>query len=159
MPELGKPFYANCVHLAGGCSIYADRPKRCSEFRCAWHLNYLGPRVDRRPDQCGVMFQLEAEERGNKWYIGIYELKAGAANTDKTAYLCDIILTSKLTRHLPWGSPALRIYPFGSDLPVNYPISDRFDCVPDYGTMSMRRTGGAWVFDGRIREQVLEPKK
>src|SRR5687767_13254727 len=90
VPELGKPYYARCYHVAEGCSIYNDRPERCRQFRCAWHLNILGDRVDRRPDHSGVMFQLDPA--GGRWYLGIYELTPGAADTERTRYLRDIIL-------------------------------------------------------------------
>src|ERR1051326_1825975 len=61
MPDLGKPFYARCYHLTDNCSIYHDRPDRCRQYRCAWHLNLLGERTDRRPDQSGVLFQFEPD--------------------------------------------------------------------------------------------------
>src|SRR5438132_100694 len=93
-PDLGKPFYARCMHLVEvGCGIYPTRPARCRAYRCAWHLGILGERVDRRPDHCGALFQFENDQ--GKWFLGIYEMIPGAAGHEKVLYLKDIILSSK----------------------------------------------------------------
>lgn len=60
IPELNKPVGKPCQHLtqlcaAGCCSIYANKPKPCSGFECAWKLGFLGD--DMRPDQSGVFFE------------------------------------------------------------------------------------------------------
>src|SRR5438067_1374998 len=68
---LGKPFYSRCQHLVGGCTYYEHRPEECRAYRCAWHLNLLGERTDRRPDECGVVFQFEPD--GGKWFLAMYE--------------------------------------------------------------------------------------
>ena len=50
--SVGKPYYARCPHLdrdhpggggggGGACTIYADRPHTCREYRCLWHLGML----------------------------------------------------------------------------------------------------------------------
>src|SRR5215217_1253812 len=118
VPELGKPFYAVCVNVCDkGCGIYNDRPQRCADYRCAWHLGWLGPRVDRRPDNCGVILQYEQDaDDGNRWYIAMYELVAGAATSDRGRYLLDILLKSKQTRSLAMTHPPVRIYPYGADI-------------------------------------------
>src|SRR5947208_2316303 len=78
--DLGKTYYARCAHLGAGCGIYADRPRQCQDFRCVWHLGLLGPRADRRPDACGVIFSLDLQD--GRWYLAMYEAKPGAADTD-----------------------------------------------------------------------------
>ena len=161
MPELGKPFYARCVHLRGenepaGCGIYETRPKRCREFRCAWHLNMMGSRLDRRPDKCGLMVQVEPGSTG-EWYLTVFELNAGAATDDRVRYLCDIILSSKQTRHLRFGQPAIRIIRYGSAVPTDFPISMRFDDPGPGPDATFTQTGNAMVFHGRVRD-VLIPK-
>lgn len=156
-PELGKPSYARCEHLCDrGCGVYDTRPKRCSDFRCAWHLGWLGPRVDRRPDQCGVMFQFEPGDHG-EWYLGIYEIIEGAARSDKARYLRDVLLASKNTRHLRLGRPAVRLVPFGADLPAGFAISKAFaGYVPNLGEPRTKTQVDVLIFDGRVRE-VLSP--
>src|SRR4051794_15963736 len=75
VPELGKPFYAVCEHVCDhGCGIYEQRPQRCRDYRCAWHLGMLGPRVDRRPDQSGILIHFQEHE--GKWSLAVYELWA-----------------------------------------------------------------------------------
>jgi Fe-S-cluster containining protein len=59
--ELGKPYYARCVHLKEGCAVYPNRPGTCRGYRCIWHLGLLGDKTERRPDNLGVMFQIEPE--------------------------------------------------------------------------------------------------
>jgi hypothetical protein len=119
--ELGKPYYARCEHLNCGCGIYTSRPQQCAQYRCAWHAGMLGDRVDRRPDKTGVIFQYEPEN--GKWVLGIYEVVAGAADSDRTRYLRDMILTSKKTRHLPMASPVTRTFHYGANVSVSYPVS------------------------------------
>src|SRR5437764_4963396 len=151
VPELGKPFYARCEHLAAqpaqGCSIYDQRPDRCQKYRCAWHLNVLGPRVDRRPDQCGVLFQYETGEDG-RWFLCMYELTPGAARTDKARFLRDMILKSKMMAHLAMGSPAVRIIPHGARVKADFTAAARYGGaeVSVNEEMKFAREGDALVF-------------
>jgi hypothetical protein len=60
-PVLPKAAGVRCNNLGacGGCVIYADRPKACSDFRCIWLTAvYDGnaPPPEMRPDRSGVMF-------------------------------------------------------------------------------------------------------
>jgi hypothetical protein len=53
-PELVKPDEVACPHLsAGGCSIYARRPRACAGWFCGWRLINLSEAM--RPDRCGVL--------------------------------------------------------------------------------------------------------
>jgi Fe-S-cluster containining protein len=49
---LEKPPMTRCRHLGRGCTIYAQRPQACREFRCAWHLGNWDKRF--RPDKVGA---------------------------------------------------------------------------------------------------------
>src|SRR5688572_13612780 len=130
---VGKPYYARCPHLdpekvGAACNVYAERPRTCSEYRCLWHLGFLGPREDRRPDRCGVVFQLEPQP-GGRWLLAAYEHTPGTLLSDKTQYLIRQILTSKKTRHLSLSNQ-VNLIPFGAELPVTYPIADTYGCPP-----------------------------
>src|SRR5687768_991582 len=86
VPTLGKPYYARCAHLdveskTGGCTIYVTRPAECLKFRCAYHLGVLGNRMDRRPDQNGLIVAIDLEN--GRWSIDFFEAKAGAATPDR----------------------------------------------------------------------------
>ena len=158
---LGKPYYARCPHLhcestTGGCGIYEARPHQCSEYRCAWHLGILGPRTDRRPLECGVVFQFE-QERG-RWRLAAYETRAGALLSDKTQFLAQLILTSKKTRHLSL-LPEVYLMPYGADVPVLYAIDEAlYDYpVPPRGIPS-KPWGQMRLWDGVVRE-LLMPKR
>lgn len=55
----------SCVHLDPSdprrcCSVYANRPKACERFQCAW-LQGLGGELD-RPDQSGIMVSIYADD-------------------------------------------------------------------------------------------------
>lgn len=155
--DLGKPYYARCRHLGEKhCDAYEERPKQCSDFRCAWHLGFLGPRTDRRPNECGVIFQFD-QHRG-KWILGIYEVVPGAASAEKTMFLARMILTSKKVRHLTMGQ-TINVFPFGSDIPVAYPIADVYDVgeQPIDKTVPLKAQGTSMVFAGKTRG-LLMPK-
>jgi len=121
---LGKPYYTRCKHVANGCSIYESRPHGCQIYRCAWHLGLLGDKTDRRPDQCGVLFQIEPE--GRTCSLEIYELSAGAADSEKAKYLKQIILNNRHFQKLPLAKCYVRVYPFGSDIPVTFAIAQEY---------------------------------
>jgi len=156
--EIGKPFFARCPHLNGGCSIYEDRPGTCRSYRCAWHLGILGERVDRRPDQAGVLFQFE--QLKDKWHLGIYEVVPGALANDRTRYLKDIILSSKKIAHLPLGDPAVRIYPYGADIPPDYPVSATYRHYEAPPTpVQLRREAAGHVFNGKTRGLLMPERE
>ena len=53
VPQLGKPGGTRCPHQAErGCSIYAERPEPCRNFKCAWRAN--SGLTHERPDKLGV---------------------------------------------------------------------------------------------------------
>lgn len=60
IPELKKPAWQQCSHLATGadgvgCKIYAQRPSSCRKFICGWLLDpNMGP--DLKPENCHVVF-------------------------------------------------------------------------------------------------------
>ncbi len=102
------------------------------------------------------MFQFEPGDH-SEWYLGMYEIIEGAARSDKARYLRDALLASKNTRHLRLGRPAVRLVPFGADLPVDFPISKRFaGYVPTIGEARTKTQVDVLIFDGRVRE-VLSP--
>ena len=141
VPQLGKPYYARCYHQApAGCGVYESRPDDCRKYRCAWHLGVLGERTDRRPDQCGVLFTIEA--KGN-CYVEVYELSPGAATTDKARYLLDILLNNKNVRKLPMATPSVRIFPFGADVRPEFPTSDRYAYVAPTEPMRVQLARGS----------------
>src|SRR5688500_4000286 len=156
---LGKPYYARCPHLrcestTGGCGIYETRPQQCGTYRCAWHLGMLGPRTDRRPLECGVLFQFE-QERG-RWRLCAYETRPGALLTERTQFLIRLIVTHKKTRHLAL-LPDVQLVPYGADLPVLYPIADIYDYHPPPPRVHTRPLGQMELWDGGVRE-LLMPK-
>jgi hypothetical protein len=159
---VGKPYYARCPHLdrdhpggggGGACTIYADRPHTCREYRCLWHLGMLGPRVDRRPDQCGVVFQLEPQP-GGRWLLAAYEATPGALLTDRTQFLIQQILTSKKTRHLALA-PQVNLIPFGAELPVKYPIAELYVCADLPTKIPLKPHGQMKIFVGKVRELLM----
>ena len=154
---IGKPYYARCPHLnteskTGGCGIYETRPEQCRAYRCPWHLGILGPRTDRRPLECGVLFQFEQEN--GRWCLVAYETRRGALLTDKTMFLIQQILTSKKTRHLALLSE-VQLIPYGADVPVTYAVSDIYAYTPPAAGIPMRPHGQMQMWDGGVRELLM----
>ena len=146
-----------CKHLGADnlCGIYETRPNQCADYRCAWHLGLLGPRVDRRPLELGVLFQFE-QERG-RWRLAAYETRPGALLTEQTQFLIRLILTHKKTRHLAL-MPDVHLVPYGADVPVLYPIADGvYDYKPPPRGIPTKPYGQMKLWDGGVRE-LLMPK-
>ena len=64
-----KPAGQDCPHLAREsehpCSIYAERPRTCVDYQCAWVREAGFGDVEHRPDKIGVLFT----PRDNKWEV------------------------------------------------------------------------------------------
>jgi len=158
---VGKPYYARCPHLdhahpGGACTIYSDRPHTCRDYRCAWHLGMLGPRVDRRPDQCGVVFQLEPQP-GGRWLLAAYEATPGALLSDRTQFLIQQILTGKKTRHLAL-MPQVNLVPFGAELPVTFAVADVYvapGAADAPRKIPLKQHGQMMLFDGAVRGLLM----
>lgn len=65
MPDRVKPAHEACEHCSTkGCGIYADRPETCATFQCLWLASQQDVRLAlpraMRPDQCGVMIDLNS---------------------------------------------------------------------------------------------------
>ena len=161
---LGKPYYARCPHLncastTGGCVIYASRPGQCAEYRCVWHLGILGPRTDRRPHECGVLFQFEPASPG-RWRLAAYETRpdngggGGALLSDKTMFLIRQILTSNKTRHLALTSD-VHLIPYGADIPVPYPIADIYSHTPPPPGIPTTPHAQMKLWSGGVRELLM----
>jgi len=52
--EIDKAPYRACPHLAGGCTIYAERPSSCRAWVCGWLTSPKLP-DEMRPDRCGIV--------------------------------------------------------------------------------------------------------
>lgn len=73
--EIKKPMYESCTHVAavGGCTIYADRPPSCREWACGWAQGLLGQSDSGRPDNSGVILNIE-----HPGVMVIYEVTPGS---------------------------------------------------------------------------------
>lgn len=62
MTDIGKPVNQSCKHImaGGGCDIYAQRPRQCRSFSCAWLQGHLDD--DWFPEKSGIVphFGLDA---------------------------------------------------------------------------------------------------
>ena len=80
------PARTPCRHLcgsAGGCSIYANRPGLCAEYRCAW-LDGAGLGKD-RPDRSGVLVELRTMRHGPGLFAKSYRPHAVRSPRGKRA--------------------------------------------------------------------------
>lgn len=156
---LGKPFYARCPHLTPecGCGIYHDRPSACRTFRCAWHLGLFDFKDQWKPDQCGLVFDIAVEV--TTVFLQIFEVTSGAADGDRAMYLARRILTHPKFLRLQRGKNTVRLFRYGADVGIAYPVSDVYDYTPTTLTRNpMKIIGGVSVFDGPHRS-LLMPKK
>lgn len=73
IPELAKPPLRWCTHCnpSTGCNIYADRPRSCREFICAWRAGY-GPE-ELKPSRVRFFAAMEAlpDGAGNLWHFDV----------------------------------------------------------------------------------------
>jgi Fe-S-cluster containining protein len=155
--ELGKPPYARCPHLrldqpAAPCAIYEQRPGQCRRYRCAWHLGMLGPRTDRRPDQLGIVLQLEPLPEGS-WRIAAYESRPGAATDERVRYLAQLIRQSKKTRHLSIAAE-VHVMTYGADVGVQFATDPMYGPVPREAS-PLERRGMLMVFAGKTRDIIV----
>jgi hypothetical protein len=123
--ELGKPYYARCIHKSEhGCNVYQNRPASCADWRCGWHVRLLGDGTEFRPDVCGIMLQLEAED--TEVAIELYEVRPDAFKTDTLPKMIDIINHHYKVNKLPLTRPAIRLYAYGSDIQFKYDVDARY---------------------------------
>ncbi|RMG08603.1 MAG: hypothetical protein D6731_21560 [Planctomycetota bacterium] len=78
IPSLGKPAGRDCRHQGpAGCAVYADRPRGCRRYTCAW-IDGWGAEGD-RPDLLGVLFEMAPGPFGGLEVRGV-ELAPGAGD-------------------------------------------------------------------------------
>ena len=88
--ELNKPSGARCSKLcAGGCSIYAIRPKACAAFQCCYLDGQLPDDEKFRPDNFGCMLETMWLDKadGTRLYmlIGLAETRADLPHVQELA--------------------------------------------------------------------------
>ena len=74
-----KGTWTRCDHerAGGGCSIYAERPRSCRRYQCAWLLG-LGSDAD-RPDRIGIVADPWRPPDGGELGLHLREVWPGAA--------------------------------------------------------------------------------
>jgi hypothetical protein len=163
--ELGKPYYARCSHLkvGCGCGIYDGRPHTCSHYRCAWHLSLFKDEPDLRPDRSGILMHIEPERE--ECFLEVYEVAAGALLRHGAGLrrMIERVVSNERVQRLRAGHPFVRIYPFGSDIGVRFPISDLYEYQPpspDAGVpmWSANAMSPEETFHGKLRA-FLMPRK
>ena len=83
----------------------------------------------------------------------------GAADGDRAMYLARRILTHPKFLRLQRGKNTIRLFRYGADVGVAYPVSDIYDYTPPPMERNpMQITGGMSVFAGPHRP-LLMPRK
>jgi hypothetical protein len=87
LPE-PKPCWQPCPNeFEGGCAIWEARPTECREYACLWRGGILEGDQRRRPDRCGILWEITgSEEYRLAWALGI-ELWEGARLGQANQYL------------------------------------------------------------------------
>jgi len=99
--ELNKERWTKCVHEAGCCQIYEDRPLPCRTFECMWLSGHIEGDERRRPDTLGIIFV--PSDNDKLPIIACWECFPGAA--DKNVHLLKQLATKAILYILPFGEP------------------------------------------------------
>ena len=80
IPVVPSPAWSDCPHQGeAGCGIYAERPRGCAAYTCAWVDGWGRERED-RPDRLGLLFELAPGPVGGL-EVRALELRAGALDS------------------------------------------------------------------------------
>lgn len=126
-PE-GKLGYTPCKHLCtngGGCSIYEQRPQLCQDYSCLWRVGIVDGDERRRPDNLGLMFTLDQDERDNI-VVEAWELWDGAASDHPGRYVIESIALKMRVSIRFYGVPAS----------INFDLPDVFQLGRDLSRAS-----------------------
>jgi len=99
--ELNKERWTKCVHEAGCCEIYEDRPQSCRSFHCMWLSGYIEGDERRRPDNLGIIFVQSDNDKLP--IVACWECYSGAA--EKNIFLLKQLATKVIVYILPFGEP------------------------------------------------------
>ena len=99
--DLKKPINEDCKHLDRSktthhCSIYAERPRDCSEYMCAWVREPWFGEDKHRPDRLGVVFT----PRDNRWDVEPFAGPFSLVGHELRAGAMDEKVTKKFMTHL-----------------------------------------------------------
>lgn len=72
--SIGKPEGKLCKHYKNGCSVYDNKPKQCTSYKCSW-LEGHGDKKD-RPDKSGLIVDIKPID--NNYYICAREVRENA---------------------------------------------------------------------------------
>jgi hypothetical protein len=113
-----------------------------------------------RPDVCGVMVQLEPE--GSEVAIELYEVWRDSFKSEHFPRLLSKLKQSYRLYKLPLVQLPFRLFPFGADLPIQYPVDAAF--LPyqprrnDFQVMQRPQTTDVGEYVGPMRD-FLYPSK
>lgn len=69
-----KPVYTKCKHQCPvGCAIHSNPPEECSSYQCAWKIGWMPGDFEWRPDQLGVIFDLD--QQGTTTVVRVWQSK------------------------------------------------------------------------------------
>ncbi len=125
--ELPKPENQWCVYcgINKGCLIYANRPRSCQLFQCAWLIGYGLP--EQRPDKIHIVPDFQEIRGLGRFILYLWEGTEGALDSSFVRRQTRLNLeVGKAVLHIPiLGNPKLYL-PRGkqsSDFPF------RFGCM------------------------------
>jgi hypothetical protein len=85
VPGIVKLENGNCPHQCDtGCSIHADRPQQCRDYRCLWLQGHLDDEL--RPDQSGYILDVALEQSTQKHFFTALPAWPGAFEDEKVVY-------------------------------------------------------------------------
>ncbi len=115
IPELEKPHGSWCQHCkpgAGRCTIYEQRPERCSTFRCLWLQGRLPDAA--RPDRIKALFTVSEHE-----YVVLLHVDYGRAwrGTEVDDIVNELLRKGIHVAVLPAGRPSMFLPAAGRSIP------------------------------------------
>jgi len=116
--DLKKPLGHPCEHMldSGGCAIYSERWDICRKWYCTWMTGMIKGDERQRPDNLGVMFNIEVPPEGSVSSVGLdlYEVWPNAAQQPEVQEIRQQLL-QKLRQTYPYM--VTRIVPHDSKGP------------------------------------------
>jgi hypothetical protein len=157
--ELGKPHYARCPHLTTKCEIYEERPASCRNYRCAWHMGFLGDRPDWRPDKLGLIFNFNSEGAvGLKFEVLETVAGALAANRDRLKHILARLKSHKTLKNVMYAKTWVYLFPYGADIPAPHAVGEMYaPFAPADFKFAVDAVKGEATFEGNCHE-LLQPR-
>ncbi len=158
-PQIAKPADTLCKHCTGhGCSIYDTRPPTCRDWYCLWRREQNLP-DQLRPDQCGVIFSIDGEDRPRTIFESFFVVGRSLEN-DRSVFDAPAV-NAALQVFAQYGTPVFLSWELGTKglLYPNGPLADAIErpSTTPYGTVVVQALGWRARYGELLRRVGIVP--